>query len=175
MRLICDAPLPEPLDALEIKGIPTEPLQEFLEEQGFRSLLARLGAQAQAAVPAAASAVQAEVRPEPKIDRSTYVTVTDETELDRWIAEAQANGFVAVDTETDGRDCVTAKLVGISLATECGKACYIPLEHGGHDLISERPDQLPSELVLAKLKPLLEDPVRRGWVCWILTWPAPPR
>jgi len=160
VRLVCDAPLPEPLDALEMKGIPEGPLREFLEHHGFRTLLARLGAQMQAAAgPSSASQapVQAEVRPEPKIDRSAYETVTDAAVLDRWIAEAYANGFVAFDTETDGRDCVTARLVGISLATECGKACYIPLEHGGHDLITERPDQLAADLVLARLKPLLED------------------
>ncbi|MDQ4086630.1 MAG: DNA polymerase I [Pseudomonadota bacterium] len=159
VRLVCDAPLPEPLDALAIQGIPKEPLQAFLEEQGFRTLLARLGAQQMASAPAPSHVpTQREVRPEPKIDRSAYETVTEEAALDRWIAEATAKGLVAIDTETDGRDCVTAKLVGISLATECGKACYIPLEHGGHDLISERPDQLPVELVLARLKPLLEDP-----------------
>ena len=45
VRLICDSPLPEPLDALAMKGIPEEPLREFLEHHGFRSLLARLGAQ----------------------------------------------------------------------------------------------------------------------------------
>jgi DNA polymerase I len=159
VRLVCDAPLPEPLEALAIKGIPKEPLQAFLEEQGFRTLLARLGAQQRASAPAPSHVpTQREVRPEPKIDRTGYQTVTDESALDRWIAEAAANGLVAVDTETDGRDCVTAKLVGVSLATECGKACYIPLEHGGHDLISERPLQLSAELVLARLKPLLEDP-----------------
>jgi DNA polymerase-1 len=161
VRLVCDAPLPEPLDALEMKGIPKEPLREFLEDQGFKSLLARLDGTSQVRAPSAspsARPVQAEVRPEPKIDRSAYTTVTVEADLDRWIAEASANGLVAVDTETDGYDCVTAKLVGISLATECGKACYVPLEHGGHDLLSERPDQLAAELVLAKLKPLLEDP-----------------
>jgi DNA polymerase-1 len=38
VRLVCDAPLPEPLEALELKGIPPEPLREFLEEQGFKSL-----------------------------------------------------------------------------------------------------------------------------------------
>ena len=90
----------------------------------------------------AETATQAEVRPEPKIDRSLYETVTDEAALDRWIAEASAKGRVAFDTETDGRDCVSAKLVGISLATDCNKACYIPLEHGGDDMFAERPDQL---------------------------------
>ncbi|MGZ8336368.1 MAG: DNA polymerase I [Allosphingosinicella sp.] len=163
VELVCDAPLPEPLEALAMKGIPEEPLREFLEHHGFRTLLARLGAQAQAgpaagAGPARSVPVQSEVRPEPKIERSAYETVTETDALDRWITEAYEQGRLAIDTETNGRDCVTAKLVGISLATECGRACYIPLEHGGHDLLSERPVQLPVELVLARLKPLLEDP-----------------
>ncbi|MGS1016195.1 DNA polymerase I [Allosphingosinicella humi] len=159
VRLVCDSPLPDPLDSLAMQGIPDAPLRAFLEEHGFRSLLARLNGTSQVRAPLpSATPVQAEVRPEPKIDRSSYETVTDDAALDRWIAEAFANGLVALDTETDSVDCVSAKLVGISLATECGRACYIPLEHGGHDLLSERPTQLPSELVLARLKPLLEDP-----------------
>jgi DNA polymerase-1 len=157
VELICDSPLPAPLDTLEIKGIPEAPLREFLEDHGFKSLLARLATRSDAA-PLSSQPTQAEVRPEPKIDRSLYETVTDEAVLDRWIAEAFAKGRVAFDTETDGRDCVSAKLVGISLATDCNKACYIPLEHGGDDMFAERPDQLASELVLGKLKPLLEDP-----------------
>ncbi|HEX8064450.1 MAG TPA: DNA polymerase I, partial [Allosphingosinicella sp.] len=159
VKLVCDAPLPEPLEDLEMKGIPDGPLREFLEEQGFKALLSRLNGTSQVRAPSdSVTPVQREVRPEPKIDRSLYVTVTDEAELDRWIAEATRNGLVAVDTETSGYDCVTADLIGISLATECGKACYIPLEHGGHDLLSERPEQIPAATALAKLKPLLEDP-----------------
>ena len=158
VRLVCDAPLPEPLDALSIKGIPEAPLREFLEHHGFRSLLARLGAQSQTpSAPAARAPTQAEVRPEPKIDRSLYETVTDEAALDRWIADSVAAGRVAIDTETNGRDCVTAKLVGISLATDCNKACYIPLDHGGDDLLAIRPPQLADALVIERLKPLLED------------------
>src|SRR4051795_7170387 len=42
VRLVCDSPLPEPLEDLALKGIPTEPLQQFLEDQGFKSLLNRL-------------------------------------------------------------------------------------------------------------------------------------
>jgi DNA polymerase-1 len=161
VRLVCDSPLPEPLDTLHMKGIPDGPLREFLEEQGFRTLLARLNGTSQVQAPAVTDAripVQREVRPEPEIDRSAYETVTDEAALERWIAEAYAQGRFALDTETDSVDCVSAKLVGISMATECGKACYIPLEHGGHDLLSDRPDQLAATRVLEKLKPLLEDP-----------------
>lgn len=166
VTLVCDSPLPEPLEALEMKGIPPEPLREFLEDHGFRALIARLDGSgaarptgtSNAATSPSATPTQREVRPEPKIDRALYETVTSEDALDRWIAEARGGGLVAVDTETDGYDCVTANLVGISLATECNKACYIPLEHGGHDLLSQRPEQLAAEHVLAKLKPLFEDP-----------------
>jgi DNA polymerase-1 len=141
-----------------MKGIPEGPLRAFLEDQGFRTLLSRMGSGLQPAPVPGIATRQPEVRPEPKIDRTGYETVTDEAALDRWIADAFATGHVALDTETNSVDCVSATLVGISMATECGKACYIPLEHGGHDLISERPDQLPATLVLARLKPLLEDP-----------------
>src|SRR5215217_2173408 len=172
VRLVCDSPLPEPLDELALKGIPPEPLREFLEDQGFKSLLNRLAGGG--SVPAGRSssggsfndvmaAMESKRAPtsEPEkieIDRSKYETVTDEAALDRWIAEASAQGYVAVDTETDCIDCIIAKLAGISLATGPNPACYIPVGHTGGDLLSEAPNQLPLELVLAKLKPLLEDP-----------------
>jgi DNA polymerase-1 len=157
--------LPEPLEELTLKGIPKEPLQAFLEHHGFKTLLGRLGAPAAAvAVAAAAAAVTDEAAPpppafadEPAIDRSLYETVVTEEALDRWIAAAQAEGVVAVDTETDMLDCVSCGLVGISLATGPNAACYIPVGHGGTDMFAERPAQLDKALVLAKLKPLLED------------------
>src|SRR5881275_831831 len=42
VRLVCDANLPQPLEGLALKGIPPEPLRDFLSEQGFKSLLNRL-------------------------------------------------------------------------------------------------------------------------------------
>jgi DNA polymerase I len=53
VRLVCDAPLPEPLEALQMKHIPDGPLREFLEHHGFKSLLARLNGVSQARTPAA--------------------------------------------------------------------------------------------------------------------------
>jgi DNA polymerase-1 len=165
VRLECNAALPEPLEDLALKGIPPEPLREFLEDMGFKALLARMvgggtaGSSAGnvAAVMTAAPAAPAEAE-KIVVDRSLYETVTSEDALDRWIAEARRQGFVAVDTETDCIDCIVARLVGISLATQPNKACYIPVGHGGGDLLSEAPSQLPRDLVLAKLKVLLEDP-----------------
>ena len=94
---------------------------------------------------------------EPAIDRSLYETVVTQEALDRWIDAARAEGLVAIDTETDMLDCVSCALVGISLAVGPNAACYIPVGHGGTDMFAERPEQLDKALVLAKLKPLLED------------------
>ena len=83
-----------------------------------------------------------------------YQTVLTEFELDEWVACIRTAELVAVDTETTSLDYMVADLVGISVAVEAGKAAYIPF---GHDYLGV-PDQLPRELVMAKLKPLLEDP-----------------
>src|SRR3954469_21202048 len=171
VRLVCDAKLPEPLEALGMKNIPPEPLQAFLEDQGFKALVNRLlsggggGAQQKGAavindVMAAVDAKRA-AAPQPEkidVDRSKYEAVTDEVGLDRWIAEARAQGHVALDKEPDSIDCIIPKLVGVSLAAAPNRACYIPVAHVGGDLLSDAPKQLPLNVVLGKLKPLLEDP-----------------
>ena len=171
VRLVCDANLPEPLEALQLKGIPPEPLRDFLADMGFKSLLNRLEGGGSVPAPRSSSGggindVMASLDKKPsepapaeqiEVDRSKYETVIDEAVLDRWIAEAAAQGYVAIDTETDCIDCVIAKLAGISLATAPNRACYIPVGHSGADLYSEAPNQLPMELVLRKIKPLLEE------------------
>ncbi|MGF3021642.1 DNA polymerase I [Methylobacterium aquaticum] len=94
-------------------------------------------------------------------DTAAYETVTTVESLEAWIAEAVAAGVVAVDTETTALDANKADLVGVSLATGPGRACYIPLSHrGGEDLFGGGllPGQLSWEAVQARLKPLLENP-----------------
>ena len=61
---------------------------------------------------------------------------------------------MAVDTETTSLNYMVADLVGISLAVEAGEAAYIPF---GHDYLGA-PQQLPREMVLEAIKPILEDP-----------------
>ncbi len=155
VTLKCDEPLPDPLDALELKGIPDAPLRAFLEHHGFKSLLAKLSAVADAPV-AAPKGMPVEADPPCKHD--DYETVVDETALDRWITVARHQGWVAIDTETTGLDATRADLVGISMALHPNLACYIPLAHGGTDMFAEKPVQLDRDVALAKLKPLFEDP-----------------
>ena len=93
---------------------------------------------------------------------ANYETVSALKDLDRWIAEATDLGVVAVDTETDSLDSMQAGLVGVSLSTQPGKACYIPLAHvgeGGGLFGSEKiTGQIKLEDAIAHLKPLLENP-----------------
>jgi DNA-directed DNA polymerase len=109
-----------------------------------------------------------------EIDRSKYETVTTEAQLAKWIKKIQAEKLVAVDTETNALDVMSAELVGISFGLASGEACYIPLTHkeevseqaGQGDLFVESTATLGYELVknqldltacLAQLKPILED------------------
>ncbi|MBL8651585.1 MAG: DNA polymerase I [Sphingopyxis sp.] len=164
-----DTPLPDTLDQLKLGAIPPGPLKAFLDEHGFRSLSAKIdtGAtpggpptlpRAKAAPAAAPDAPSTPTLPAwPAIDRALYETVTTVEALDRWIAWAKAAHVVAVDTETATLDSVTGDLVGVSLSIGPGKACYIPLGHGGTDMFAEKPDQIPFAAVIDRLRTLLAD------------------
>jgi DNA polymerase I len=96
-------------------------------------------------------------------DRSKYETVTTRADLEAWVVRAYEAGRVAFDTETTGLDPMRADLVGISLATAPGVACYVPLGHvksaGGLDFEGgDEIAQMPHSEALEILKPLLEDP-----------------
>ncbi len=71
-------------------------------------------------------------------------------DIDKWLKDAEEKGELCIDTETTSLDPHLAELVGISLSTDIGKACYIPLKHKGKDL-------LDTNKVIQKIKPILED------------------
>ena len=85
-----------------------------------------------------------------------YQVILSEEALDAWIARLEAAELFAFDTETTDLDYMRADIVGVSFAVEPGEAAYVPVAHD----YPGAPDQLDRELVLAKLKPLLEDPAR---------------
>ena len=120
------------------------------------------GRSADGATPAQLAAHRSDEVARLPVDRSKYETVTDLAALEAWVAQARDVGYVAFDTETDSLDEMRARLIGVSMATEPGRACYVPLQHGageGLDLdgIGDM-TQIPLDDTLAALKPLLEDP-----------------
>lgn len=86
--------------------------------------------------------------------KGDYTTITDWPTFDRWEKKLQQCDLFAFDTETTSLDSMQAEIVGLSFAVESHHAAYIPLIH--KDV--ECPNQLDREMVLARLKPLLEDP-----------------
>jgi len=83
-----------------------------------------------------------------------YHAVLTEKQLESLIETLRNAGRFALDTETTSLNAVQADLVGLSFAVRGDEAWYIPLLH--HYL--GVPEQLPSAMVLDKLRPLLEDP-----------------
>ena len=82
-----------------------------------------------------------------------YELVTTQAQLDAWLDKLCDAPLIAFDTETTALDPMQADIVGLSLAVEPGKACYVPLAHD----YPGAPAQLPRDAVLAALKPVFED------------------
>ena len=117
-----------------------------------------------AGTPAALSAARIAEAAKSDIARDRYETVQTVERLEAWIAECYEAGVFAIDSETTSLDPMQADLVGVSLATAPGRACYIPLAHrsegtgdlfGGNDLVA---GQLDCVQTMERLRPLLEDP-----------------
>ena len=171
VRLKDDVPLESldgegSLEAFTLAEPDPESLRGFLEKYEFRSVLRRLTDQLGEGEEAAA-----ETAPPPEAAEARYTLVRDLATLREWIAEAEEQGAVAVDTETTGLDAMRAALVGVSLSSVAGKACYVPLTHraqapDGELALEAAPptndglleEQIPLDEALAALKPLLEDP-----------------
>jgi DNA polymerase I len=81
-----------------------------------------------------------------------FVLVDTAEELALVCNAIKKHGICALDTETTGLRPLESEMVGISVCVEEGTAYYIPFGHK----TQER--QLPRELVISLLKPLLEDP-----------------
>jgi DNA polymerase I len=151
VTLRADAPMPLPLDALGVKEPDAAHLVTWLSAQGFRSTISRLGLGASAPVPQPSKPVETTKPPDADVPFGDYVGVTNIAELRVWADAARAAGCFALDTETDGLDAMRAGLVGLSMATTAGHACYVPLRH---EILAE---QIPLADAIEILGPLFAD------------------
>ena len=103
---------------------------------------------------AAAEPVRAEAPPAPSATH--YEAVLDEAALARWLAAIDGAALTSFDTETTSLDPMQARIVGVSLSVEPGRACYVPLAHH----YAGAPDQLDRAATLARLAPWLADPAK---------------
>src|SRR5665213_3881999 len=128
-------PLTVSLDDLAVKPLDRGKITHFLREQGFRTLLNRVesklgnGVAGKAEAPSApvpadkTSGAEAATAPAPSAAPGAvapvekhYELIQDSASLDRWIAAAHEQGYVAVSAETTTFGHARAELVGIALA-----------------------------------------------------------
>ncbi len=167
VRLRDDVPMDVTVSELRRQDPDPAQLLAFLEEQGFKSVKAKIQHRL-------ASGQAAPLTGEAPAG-TLYELVQSVEVLQDWITRARYAGAVALDTETTSLDESRADLVGISLCVEPGHACYIPLAHrlpaaaAEPDVLSspgEQPpspqpeplEQIPVDAALDFLRPLFADP-----------------
>jgi DNA polymerase-1 len=144
------------VDELANQAPDNEKLLNLFIDLEFKTWINELSGDATPAQPKSTSqAIQPSSQPS-VVAPSTinYETLLDQQQFSNWLQKLQNSQLMAVDTETTSLNYMVADLVGISLAVEAGEAAYIPF---GHDYLGA-PQQLPREMVLEAIKPILEDP-----------------
>ena len=152
LTTICrEAPVELSLEAARSGQFDRQQVVRLLTELEFHSIIKRLPDPVGERATAAAADAAANPETAPAAALVNYITVQTAAQLAEMVAALQAAGGFAFDTETTDTDPMRAELVGLSFATEPGRAWYVPVGH------QEGP-QLPLESTLAQLKPLLESP-----------------
>lgn len=144
------------VDELANQAPDNEKLLNLFIDLEFKTWINELSGDATPAQPKSTSQAIQPISQPSVVAPSTinYETLLDQQQFSNWLQKLQNSQLMAVDTETTSLNYMVADLVGISLAVEAGEAAYIPF---GHDYLGA-PQQLPREMVLEAIKPILEDP-----------------
>ena len=144
-----DVSVKDKIENFSIKEVEKDKLYNFLREMEFNRLLSQaisLYGESNNKIKNVNKKIN-----QKKIDLKKYETITDESQLDKWISILQQKPLISVDTETTSLYPVETDLVGISFCYAPNDACYIPLKH-------KKQNCLNINLVLKKVKKILEDP-----------------
>ena len=145
-----NVPIKNKINEFELKQIDKDKLYEFLRKMEFNRLLSSAiskygDVEFQNDIP-----INKNKKVFSNISKKNYILIINENEVKNWLSEAEEIGEFAIDTETNSLDPHQAKLVGVSISTHIGKACYIPINHTNAKNLNEKK-------ILEILKPYLED------------------
>jgi DNA polymerase I len=158
----CDCELPLTPAELTLGNPAADQLRTMYERFEFKSWLsdaARAGrapgetGDARRAIETAASGADLEATPRAAAPPVEYETVLTRDALDRWLRAIGEAELVSFDTSTTTADPLTAEIVGVSLAIEPARGCYIPFGHRYAGV----PSQLDAATVLGALRDWLGD------------------
>ncbi|MBL6986786.1 MAG: DNA polymerase I [Methylobacter sp.] len=163
----CDLNLPYSMEDLKQQPMDKAELKNLLSDLGFSTWLKMLDNPTTASARNSSgmlrtnfienAASQIESNPAivlPPTSMQSYETLLTEQQFNDWLDRLNKAELFAFDTETTSLDYSKAQIVGVSFAVTPGKAAYVPLAHDYPGV----PDQLDRSKILAKLRPLLENP-----------------
>src|SRR5210317_2662326 len=146
-----DVPVKDEPESFIMKEVEKDKLFEFLREMEFNRLLSQaISFYGESKTSSSKQSAKSDIKENQKINIKSYECIKDEKTLDKWIKILEEKEVIAVDTETDSLNPLEANLVGVSFSYAPNKACYIPLAH--------KEKSLRKEIVLKKIKGILEDP-----------------
>lgn len=157
VTIVTDVPVELDTQAARFGDFRREEVMEVFRELGFRSLVDR--------VPETKGADESDngsqlllftVDTEPDAVRAPGEcrAIRTEGELKVLVEKLGRASSLAIDVETTDVDAMRARLVGVALSDGPGRGYYIPL---GHDSSVEEGPQLPPEVALEALRPVLAD------------------
>ena len=134
------------INNFEYNGFDNDKLREIFNELDFKNLLKELGDQSGSGNQDVSKS---------SVSYENYKLILNEKELDKVITKIQKTGELSVDLETTSPYPMFAKIVGVVLCPAAHESYYVPVAHRA--LTDSSATQLDLNLVLEKLKPLLED------------------
>ena len=142
ITLDCAVPLDRPITDWHIAAQNIAALKQWFQRFEFNSWLTELNQADNTAQPTPNTAAEPQAQ---------YETILTQQQLDNWLDQLKQAPLFAFDTETSSLNYIDAEIIGVSFATDAGKAAYVPLAHRYPGV----PEQLARDTVLAQLKPLL--------------------
>ena len=143
-------PVKNKIEEFKLKDIDKNKLCSYLREMEFNRLLSSVISEYGEPSFSDKNFKSENTIVQKKIVRDQYSLIINEEEIDELITHAHEIGEIAIDTETSSLNLNEADLVGISLCSKIGRAFYIPICH-------KTGKCLKKDLVIKKLKPILED------------------
>jgi len=148
-NIVTDVPINLDLEKCRTGDYDRQETTALFRELEFRSLVQRLPTSERE------EARQMTFFAQESLPADASVAVVTEEQLDSLVSELSRASRIAVDVETTGTDALKADLVGISFAAQPGRGFYIPV---GHLLTPGSGGQLPLELVVERIRPVLGNP-----------------
>ncbi len=164
VTLKADVPTTQPIEDFPCQKPDLGTIMDFVSHYGFNSIRPRV--EKWVSERCSEEGENTVFKTQPQEIKANYQLVQDEKTLKLWAEKIKQTGYFAFDTETNGLNPQFDKIVGFSLATSAGEACYVPLNHfksdekPNLDLFGSNqtnaPQQLSYEIIAKYLKPLFE-------------------